>query len=290
MPVESSSLVPMLIAARQAGINVLVAGGNPDNRNAYTAVMLTNQFLAGSFEAWMAKQWIDETYPNASEGSIETAILESTLNADAVDRSAGMKMLIQPFLKNAKGEFVDATGIVVTEANKVANPAYTLKVKVVQIAQAEMFQAGRTAMQDILITNPKVKVVLAYTGDAAMGASQAILDEFARGSGVSAIGELSKVAVFGVGMTGLEGAAILDSASNKTVFRGTIRIGGDVVGRTMEYVKLMLTTETEGILYDPLEVVTVVGGKLMALPVVQNKFFTVPDGQPIEIKLDPPLG
>lgn len=288
MPVESTSLAPKLIAAREAGVSVLVAGGDPGSAEAYDGVMMMNQFLAGSFEAWMAKQWIDTTYPDAADGSIETLFLESTLNTEAAARSAGMKMISEPYLKNVKGEYVDAAGKVVGEANKIDNPAYSSKVKVIQTVQAEMFQAGQTATQNALTTNPDVKLVLAYAGDGGMGASQAILDEFAKGSGVSAVEDLNKVAVFGVGMIGPEGAAVLDSASNKTVFRGTIRFGGDLVGRTIEWAGKMLNGETPGIIYDPLDVVTVVDGKLMGLPIEQSEYFAVPTGQPLEIKLGPP--
>ena len=57
---------------------------------------------------------------------------------------------------------------------------------------------------------------------------------------LSVIKDLNKVAVFGVGMIGAEGPAVLDSGTNKTVFRGTIRFGGDLVGRTNEIVGKML--------------------------------------------------
>jgi ABC-type sugar transport system substrate-binding protein len=288
MPVESTSLVPKLIAARQAGVKVLVAGGDPGNADAYDGVMMMNQYLSGAYEAWMAKQWVDQTYPDAADGSIETVIFESTLNTEAAARSAGIKIIAEPNLKNVKGEYVDATGKVVDEANKIANPAYSSKIKVVQTVQAEMFQAGQTAMQNALTTNPNVKLVLAYAGDGGMGASQAMLDEFAKGAGVSAIEDLNKVAVFGVGMIGAEGPAVLDSVTNKTVFRGTIRFGGDLVGRTIEWAGKMLNGETPGVIYDPLDVVTAVDGKLMGLPIEQSEYFAVPTGQPVEIKLGPP--
>jgi ABC-type sugar transport system substrate-binding protein len=290
MPAEASSLVPKLIAARDAGVKVLVVGGDPGDEKAYDSVMMMNQFLAGSYEAYMAKEWVDKTYPDAADGSIETAILESTLNTDAAARSAGMKMIAEPWLKNVKGEYIDATGKVVSEADRVANPAYSSKVKVVANTQAEMFQAGQTAVQNILTTNPNVKLILAYAGDGAMGASQAILDEYAKGAGVSAIEDLNKVAVFGVGMIGPEGAAVLDSANNKTVFRGTIRFGGDLIGRTMEIVGKMLGGDITKIIYDPLDIVTVVDGKLMGLPIQDTEVFQVPTGTPEEIKLGPPPG
>ncbi len=290
MPVESTSLVPKLIDARNAGVSVLVAGGDPGNSEAYDGVMMMNQYLSGMYEAWMAKQWVDKTYPDAPDGSIETAIFESTLNTEATARSNGIKMITEPYLKNVKGEYIDETGKVVPDANKVANPAYSPKVKVVQTVQAEMFQAGQTAMQNVLTTNPNVKLVLAYAGDGGMGASQAMMDEFAKGQGVSAIEDLAKVAVFGVGMIGPEGQAVIDSASGKTVFRGTIRFGGDLVGRTMEWAGKMLNGEKPAVIYDPLDVVTVIDGKLMALPIEDTEVFKVPTGQPAEVKLGPPPG
>jgi ribose transport system substrate-binding protein len=289
MPAEATSLVPKLIDARNAGTKVLVAGGDPGDENAYDSVMMMNQYLSGMYEAYMAKQWVDATYPDAADGSIETAILESTLNTEAQNRTTGMKMIAEPYLKNVKGEFIDAKGNVVTaDADKVPNPAYSSKVKVVADTQAEMFQAGQTAMQNILTTNPNVKLVLAYAGDGGMGASQAMLDEYAKGPGVSVIDDLNKVAVFGIGMIGAEGPAVLDSATNKSLFRGTIRFGGDLVGRTIEYAQKMLNGDIQKIIYDPLDIVTLVDGKLMGLPIQDTEVFQVPTGTPQEIKLGPP--
>jgi len=289
MPAEATSLVPKLIDTRNAGTKVLVAGGDPGDENAYDSVMMMNQYLSGMYEAYMAKQWVDATYPDAADGSIETAILESTLNTEAQNRTTGMKMIAEPYLKNVKGEFIDAKGNVVTaDADKVPNPAYSSKVKVVADTQAEMFQAGQTAMQNILTTNPNVKLVLAYAGDGGMGASQAMLDEYAKGPGVSVIDDLNKVAVFGIGMIGAEGPAVLDSATNKSLFRGTIRFGGDLVGRTIEYAQKMLNGDIQKIIYDPLDIVTLVDGKLMGLPIQDTEVFQVPTGTPQEIKLGPP--
>jgi hypothetical protein len=202
-----------------------------------------------------------------------------------------MKMLTEPLLKNVNGEFTDADGKVVAEADAAPNPAYSSKVNVVQVVQAEMFQAGQTAMQNVLTTNPDVKLVLAYAGDGGMGASQAILDEFAKGPGLSVIQDLNQVAVFGVGMIGAEGPAVLDSATNKTVFRGTIRFGGDLVGRTNDIVRNILEKgEIMKIIYDPLDIVTIIDGKLMATPIEDTEVFRVPTAAPGEVKLGPPPG
>jgi ABC-type sugar transport system substrate-binding protein len=193
-------------------------------------------------------------------------------------------------MKNVNGDYIDADGNVVDQAQAAPNPAYSSKVKVVQTVQAEMFQAGQTAMQNILTTNPKVKLVLAYAGDGGMGASQAILDEYAKGSGTSVIEDLNKVAVFGVGMIGAEGPAVLDSATNKSVFRGTIRFGGDLVGRTNEIVAKMLKGDVTKVIYDPLDIVTIIDGKLMSTAIEDTEVFRVPTAAPVEVKLGPPPG
>ena len=287
MAVEASSLVPNLIAARQSGIQVLVIGGDPGNPDAYDSVMNTNQYLAGWFEAYMAKQWVDKTYPDAADGSIPTALLTSSLNPDAIARSNGMKMISNPYMQDVNGNYIGLDGKQVTEANKVPNPAYSSKVKIVTSTDAEMFQAGQTAMQNILTTNPDVVLILAYAGDGGMGASQAILDEYAKGSGISVIKDLNKVAIFGVGMIGAEGQAVLDSATNKTVFRGTIRFGGDLVARTNDIVTKMLSGNVTKVIYDPLDIVTVIDGKLMSTPIDSSEYFTVPTAQPVPVVLMP---
>ena len=288
MAVEPTSIVPKLEAAREAGVEVMFAGGDPGSENAYDSVMKMNQFLSGEYAALMAKQWVDETYPDAAPGSIETAIFESTLNPEAVDRSAGLKMISEPYLKNAQGEYIDTTGAVVDEANKVENPAYSPAVKVVNTVQAEMFQAGQTAMQNILTTNPKVKLVIAYAGDGGMGASQAIMDEYAKGAGVSVIDDLEKVAVFSVGMIGAEGPAVADSSTGKGVFRGTIRFGGDLIGRTIEYAtKILKGEEYPKVIWDALDMVTAKDGQLMYVPVESATVLTAPTAEPMPLQLPP---
>lgn len=286
MAVEATSLVPSLKAAREAGSIVMFVGGDPGDPDAYDTVMETNQFLAGYYEAWMAKQWVDATYPDAADNSVEAAVLISSLNTEAVNRSNGLKMISEPNMKNVNGEYIDSTGNIVDEANKVANPAYSSKVKIVSTTEAEMFQAGQTAMQNILTTNPNVKLVLAYAGDGGMGASQAIEDDYAKGSS-SVIKDLNQVAVFGVGMIGAEGPAVMDSGTNKTVFRGTIRFGGDLIARTGEIAARIMNGDITKVIYDPLDVITAKDGKLWATPVEDTEYFVIPTGTPTEVKLMP---
>ena len=144
-------------------------------------------------------------------------------------------------------------------------------------------------MQNILTTNPDVKLIVAYAGDGAMGASKAIMDEYAKGPGVSVIEDLNKVAVFSVGLIGAEAQAVGESSTGNGVFRGTIRFGGDLVGRTMFYATKMVNGETvPADIWDDLELITAVDGKLYTVPVESATVFTVPTAEPVELILPGP--
>lgn len=281
MAVESTSLLPKLEAARAAGVLVMVAGGEP-GESGRDAVMKIDQFLAGEYAALMAKRWVEQTYPDAAPGSIETAVFLSTLNPEALARSNGLLMISEPFLKNEQGAYIDTAGTPISDENgaylagksdsdRVANPVYCPAVKIVETPTAEMFQAGQTAMQNILTTDPNVKLVIAYASDGGVGASKAIMDEYAKGA-TSVIQDLDKVAVFGVGMFGPEGDAIVESSQGQGVFRGAVAFGGgDLPGTTVGIATKMINGEEyPEVTWDPLALATAVDGKLSIVPVANS--------------------
>jgi ribose transport system substrate-binding protein len=281
MAVEATSLLPKLEAARAAGVLVLVIGGEP-GESGRDAVMKMDQFLAGEYCAWMGKQWVEKTFPDAAPGSIETAVLTSSLTTEAIQRTNGLKMISEPYLKNSEGAYIDATGAAISdpkgaylagksEADRVANPVFCPAAKIVQTPSAEMYQAGQTAMQNILTTNPNVKLVLAYASDGGNGASQAIMDEFGKGSN-SVIKDLSKVAAYGVGVFGPEADAIKASDQGKSVFRGAVAFGGgDLPGKTADLVNRMLTGQDyPEVTWDELALMTMVNGELVTKPMANQ--------------------
>lgn len=257
MPVESSSVESILIKARESGIKVFVAGTKLDEK-AYDSMATVNQYLVGAYCAYMAKQWVDAVYPKAAPGSIQAAILTTSASADGVNKSKGLKSISEPYLKNEKGEYVDYSGAVVSEANKIANPAYCPQLKIVQTVDAEMFQAAQTAMQNILTTNRKVKVVLCATSDGAGGVSQTYMD-----AGFSA-DELNKVGVFGCGFIGPEADLLVASSQGKGVFRGAVAFGGgDLPGDMARLAKLVFEGGAyEKDTWDPIGLVTVKDGTI----------------------------
>ena len=168
MAVEATSLLPKLEAAREAGILVLVIGGEP-GESGRDAVMKMDQFLAGEYCAFMGKSWVEKTFPDAAPGSIETTVFISSLTTESVQRSNGLMMVSEPYLKNSEGAYIDASGTPIsdptgayvsgkTEADRVPNPVFCPAVKIVQTPTAEMYQAGQTAMQNVLDDQPQCAV------------------------------------------------------------------------------------------------------------------------------------
>ena len=102
------------------------------------------------------------------------------------------------------------------------------------------------------------------------------MDEYAKGPGISVIEDLNKVAVFGVGMIGAEGPAVLDSATNKTRLPRHDPLWWRPGGRTMDIAGKMLAGEITKIIYDPLDIVTVIDGKLMVYRIDDTEVFRVP--------------
>jgi ribose transport system substrate-binding protein len=284
MAVEATSLVPKLEAATAAGVTVMVIGGDPGTTKV-AMIMKMDQYLGGQYCALMAKNWVDETFPGAAEGSIETVVFTSSLTTESVQRTNGLLRISEPYLMDWEGAYIDADGNALSdkdgnylegksEADRVANPAYCPAVKIVQTPTAEMFQAGQTAMMNVLTTNPDVKLVLAYASDGGSGASQAIKDEIAKGAG-SVITDPTKVAIFGVGVIGPEVGSILAASTGDGFLRGAVSFGGvpepppappALGAKTVALVTKILNGEVyDRVIWDELDLVTAVDGQMVTV-------------------------
>jgi len=255
MAVAPEAIHDTLVAAREKGVLILAAGGEP-GEDARDAVMKMDQYLSGEYAAWLAKNWTDATFPGAGNGTIETAILCSSLNPEAISRTNGLKMISEPYLKNSAGAYINAAGTPISDNNgtylsgygpgdRVTNPVYCPAVKIVATPEAAMFLDGQTAMQNVFTTNPNTKLVIAYASDGGNGASKAMMDEYAKGPGVSVIEDLSKVAVFGVGALPPEIDAFCASCAGSGTLRGIVSFGGlDLAQRTVDLAAKMLNDES----------------------------------------------
>ena len=58
------------------------------------------------------------------DGDWDVAFLSSTISDDAKSRCAGEAQILEPWLKNEAGEYVNLMGEVVSEAERIENPVY----------------------------------------------------------------------------------------------------------------------------------------------------------------------
>lgn len=208
MAVDPTGITDAIQRAQEAGVKVMVAGSDP---GAYDAIMFTDQYQDGCLMAEMATEWIEKTYPDAEPGSIEIAVLEDRSTPEANNRCDGIQTI---------AEICD-------------------KVKVVQtVGSIKNNDTAQAAMENIMQTNPDIKMVLCYNSGAALG-----VNEFAMRSG-SPVKDPAGFATFGSDLDEASLAAIAASADNSSVFRGLIKFGSnDLPGDTWALAKKMLGNE-----------------------------------------------
>jgi ribose transport system substrate-binding protein len=195
MGLDVPSLLDTMKKARQAGVKILVGGTLPTDPDSFDFAVITDQAAQGDRAARMAATWVDETFPEAPDGSIEVAIMEFTANETFKARS-------------------DALSAVET---------YTPKVKIVQRYEVPDGQEAAPKTQEytqmLLTTNPNVKLILCYSDGYAIAANEIVMTA----PGI----DLPKFAIFACGWSDVVASAVADSATDKSVVRGTVLPAAD---------------------------------------------------------------
>lgn len=196
-PVEIKTIEETLVKARNAGIKVVVSGASDISEDSYDAVTVSNEYLVGNDVALLAKHWAEAKFTDSSE--FDTLILESTLGADPILRSKGMKSISDPYLKNGDGDYVDASGNKVSEANKISNPCYSELVANSNIYNIQMGtdSDGKTLVSTAILEHPNIKLIMMYGSLFASGGSQYIVDTYPN--------NLKDYGIFGGGVSGNDG-------------------------------------------------------------------------------------
>ncbi|MGM9564207.1 MAG: substrate-binding domain-containing protein [Faecousia sp.] len=235
LPCEIEVLEDSLMAAREAGIKVVISGGTGTiSEDAYDAVSSDDEYMIGMYVASVCKTWVEEHMdPN---GDWEVAFLSSTISEDAKLRCQGEAQILEPWLKNAKGEYVTRMGEVVDEADRIENPVYcemiASRVKSYDASCTEMDISGdnRTVVAGVLTENSKVRVLISYNSLASVAGSQYVMDTYPAA-------EQEEFAFFSGGVMGNEYdyliGAVSDTAGTKSVFRGACQFGGGDAAGTL---------------------------------------------------------
>lgn len=231
-PTDIEALVDAIKEAHEAGVKVYINGATSDilSDEYYDCCTVSNEYLCGAYVALIAKNWVESHLDqlNAS-GDWEVAFLESSLSEETLERSAGERTVLEEYLKDYDGNYVDISGNVVTEADRVPNPAYS---KVIAehykgvVTEQDQTNGGLN-VANILTTNPNTRVFIAYNSLASTQGGQYIVDNYAN--------QLDQFAFFSAGVMGNEADYIVGSVSKTdgvtpSVMRGAVQFGVSAAG------------------------------------------------------------
>lgn len=189
--VDASAICDAAIAARSQGKFVINIGTVLEQRDAYDVCINVDQFDSGAVVSQMAAEWIEKTFPDAADGSVEVAIIEERDSDDAIRRSDGLH-----------------------EIEKL-----TSKAKVVYVAE-QTITDGATKAQELadalFLQHPDVKCILTYGTDIAQGSDEIALQK---------VENKDQFAIFTVDTPEFIRNKIKESADSTSTIRGTVMLG-----------------------------------------------------------------
>ena len=203
--IEPEGVAAAVEEAKAAGIKVM--GVPVDKQGPYDAIMHTDQYEIGTTMASMACDWIDATYPDAADDSVEVAVIGTKGTENIKLRSEGMET-IDACAKAKLVQFVDVPEATISEAV--------------------------SATENIFTANPDVKVVLVVGDSGAQGVAEAMA--------AYAPNNLDEYAVFS-GDVSPDTQALLPKCE-AGAYRGAVGIGGgldDLIQSTYSIMKGMIS-------------------------------------------------
>ncbi len=232
-PTDIRALSDAIMDAHNNGCKVYINGATSDElgEEYYDCCTVSDEYLCGAYVAMIAKNWIEthEEQLKKADPDWELSFMISSLAEETIKRNKGMESLIDEYLKDWEGNYVDENGKIVDESAKVANPAFC------QIAKdhyngIEMEQdQGNIALtvSQILSTNPKTKVFMCYNSLASTQGGQYIVDNYAD--------QIDDFAFFSAGVMGNEADYMVGAVSDgdgvyPSVMRGACQFGVSAAG------------------------------------------------------------
>lgn len=219
--VDPGAVEDVCARAVEEGIKVFPLAATFSNRDAYTYIIGTDQYASGTNCAKMAASWIDSTFPDAEDGSVEVVIIGNTGSAESSARTEGMQTVEAETSKAKIVETFDLTGA--TDTN----------IKTQEFA-------------DVITSKyPEVKAVLAYGVDSELGANEVFMRD----------GSLDRehFGIFGVDTSQIGYEQIKLSETNDSLIRGTVNLGDDLAMDVYELITGQLDdlVNADGYIYKP---------------------------------------
>ncbi len=193
MAVESSSLTDVCQRAMDQGVKIYAF---TTNTGAYDAFMGSDEFEVGESIANLASKWVNDTFPEAADGSVDAVIFSYSGNPDAAARSEGL--------------------LTIEDVNR--------KVKIVNVVEiGNSTDQAQMAAENLGQTNPETDLIICYNGAQAIGANAYVM------SPGSVFDDIANFGIFGSELTEEVIQNIELSKTNESAFRGTAQLGGDIM-------------------------------------------------------------
>lgn len=215
IPVDLTGILDALKAAKEKGVVISMCGCIPESKDYYDVVANVEQFDLGKSAAKAAAEWIDATFPDAEDGSIEVGILALNNTEEAIKREKGLEEIEKLTSKAKIVEVYDSTG------------ASSIPTKAQEYTEM------------MLVSHPNVKCILAYSDFMGLPADEVIM----RTPNI----DKSKFGIFGCDYSSTGCEAIKKSINDESTYRGSGAFG-------VEFGKVMFDTVTGAVEVDDLGV------------------------------------
>lgn len=192
MAVEPTSLTDVCQKAIDQGVVIFAF---TQNTGAYTTYVGADEEKVGQSIVNLASKWVDETFPDAAEGSVNAVVFSYSGTPEAVKRSNALQNI--------------------AEMNK--------KVKITNSIDLDNTTvAAQEAAENLAQTDPDTNLIICYNGGMAIG-----VNSYAMSPG-SIVKDKSKFGVFGSELTAEITSLIEMSATDESILRGTAQLGGGI--------------------------------------------------------------
>lgn len=125
-PTDVDALADAIMEAHNAGCKIYINGATSDSLSEeyYECCTVSDEYLCGAYIAMIAKNWIEAHADelNAANPDWEIAFIESSLADETLKRTYGLESIINPYLTDWEGNYVDVSGNIVDGQTRSRTP------------------------------------------------------------------------------------------------------------------------------------------------------------------------
>ncbi|MDD2970665.1 MAG: sugar ABC transporter substrate-binding protein [Lachnospiraceae bacterium] len=219
IPVDLTGILDALKSAKEKGVVISMCGCIPESKDYYDVVANVEQLDLGQSAAKAAAEWIDATFPDAEDGSIEVGILALNNTEEAIKREQGLEEIEKLTSKAKVVEVYDSTG------------ASSIPTKAQEYTEM------------MLVSHPDVKCILAYSDFMGLPADEVIM----RTPNI----DKSQFGIFGCDYSSAGCEAIQKSINDESTYRGSGAFGVEFGKVMFDTVVGAVDVDDLGVYYEP---------------------------------------